>query len=209
MKKLNITLIIFLSFFAFNFKALAQEIKLDKCIDGDTTDFIIDGKVEKVRYLAIDTPETKHPTKGVQPYGKEASNYTCNALKNAKKIEIEYDSNSTKTDKYGRYLGWIFVDGELLQGKLVKSGLAKVAYLYGDYKYTDDLKELESEAKENKLKIWSDYKEDNSTLYLEIALVVIILIICIFNKSYRRKTVNKVKRKVNSEIDSEISKLLK
>ena len=41
------------------------EVKLVKCIDGDTARLMIDGKEEKVRFLAIDTPETKHHTKGV------------------------------------------------------------------------------------------------------------------------------------------------
>lgn len=46
--------------------------------------------------LAIDTPESVHPTKGVEYYGEEASNYTCNLVTNAKKIELEYDKNSDK-----------------------------------------------------------------------------------------------------------------
>ena len=48
--------------------------------------FLINGKEETVRFLAVDTPESVHPKKDLEYYGKEASNYTCNALKNAKKI---------------------------------------------------------------------------------------------------------------------------
>ena len=50
------------------------EIRLDKCIDGDTAWFMVDGKREKVRLLGIDTPES---TNIIEDYGEEASNYTC------------------------------------------------------------------------------------------------------------------------------------
>lgn len=65
-----------------------------------------------------------------------------------------------KKDKYNRYLAWVYVDDSLLEEELVQNGLAKVAYLYGDYSYTDELKKVEEEAKENKVGMYSDV--DNS-----------------------------------------------
>ena len=82
-------------------------------------------------------------------------------MTNAKKIIIEYDEGSTKTDQYDRVLAWIFVDDRLLQKDLVSKGYAKVAYLYGDYKYTDILKEEEKKAKLQKLKIWAITVKDS------------------------------------------------
>lgn len=135
-------------------------VKFSKCVDGDTAKFLLNGEEITVRFLAIDTPETKHPKKGVEPYGKEASDFTCNIITNAESIYLEYDNNSDKTDKYNRYLAWVWVDNNLVQEELVKQGLAKVAYLYGNYKYTNELKKLETEAQENKLNIWSDNNID-------------------------------------------------
>lgn len=135
--------------------AKTKEVTLVKCVDGDTARFNIDGEDKSTRFLAIDTPESVHPKKKPEKYGKEASEYTCNKLKNAKKIVIEYDDGSTKTDKYDRALAWIFVDDELLQKDLISKGYAKVDYLYGKYKYTDILKEEEQKAKAKKLRIWS------------------------------------------------------
>jgi micrococcal nuclease len=154
-KYILITLIIFLV--PVNIFALEkEEVTLSKCVDGDTAKFIYNNEEIKVRFLAVDTPETKHPTKGEEPYGKEASNYTCDRLTNGKKIELEFDENSDKTDKYNRYLAWIFVDDSLLQAELVKEGLAEVAYLYGDYKYTSLLKDYEQTAIANKVGMYSD-----------------------------------------------------
>ena len=134
------------------------EVKFSRCVDGDTAKFILNNKEITARFLAIDTPETKHPNKKVEPFGKEASNYTCDKLTNAKKIVLEYDDGSDKTDKYDRHLVWVYYDNNFLQEELIRKGFAKVAYLYGDYKYTTDLQNTEVVAKSDKVGIWSDYE---------------------------------------------------
>lgn len=132
------------------------EVDFYACVDGDTAKFITNKGKETVRFIAIDTPETVHPTKKEEPFGKEASDYTCNSLKKAKKIILELDDNSNKYDKYNRLLAWVFIDDTLLQKELIKLGYAKISYLYGDYKYTDYLKIEEKKAKNKKLGIWSE-----------------------------------------------------
>lgn len=161
MKKV-VMIFLFFCLFITNVYAERVSVKFEACVDGDTIKVMLDDKKTTVRFLAIDTPETVHPTKGEQPFGKEASNYTCDKVKNAKKLEIEYDEGSTKTDKYNRALGWVFVDDTLLQKDLVSLGYAKVAYLYGDYKYTEDLKKEESVAKSKKIGVWS-LEEETTT----------------------------------------------
>lgn len=153
MKKTFITLILFI--FVINVNAEEIEVTFNKCVDGDTAKFIYNNSEITARFLAIDTPETVHPTKEVEEFGKEAADYTCNKLKEAKKIHLEFDENSDEKDKYDRYLVWVFVDGELLQKKLVRKGLASVAYLYDDYKYTDELEKEEQLAEDEKIGIWS------------------------------------------------------
>lgn len=169
MKKKAVFLLIIFLFPGVVFASGREEVTLSKCVDGDTAKFIINNKEETVRFLAVDTPETKHPTKGEEPYGKEASNYTCNRLKEGNKIELEYDDNSTKTDKYNRYLAWVFVDDNLLQAELVKNGLAEVAYLYGDYKYTDLLKDYEQTAIATKVGMHSDTDTSSYTKDKEVS----------------------------------------
>ncbi len=130
------------------------EVKFNKCVDGDTAKFTLDDKVITVRLLAVDTPELDHPLPKVKMFSKIASEYTCNTLKNATKIELEYDDNSALTDKYNRHLSWVFVDNELLQNKIIGDGYGKIAYLYGEYKYTSNLYILEDEAAINSKGIW-------------------------------------------------------
>ena len=140
----------------FNVYASKTKVKLDKCIDGDTISVIINNEEKKVRFLAVDAPEIDTN----EPYSTEARDFTCNILKNAKKIYLEDDKNSDKEDKYERILAWVWADDILLQNELVKEGYAKIAYLYGDYKYTNELNKYEVIAKDNKLNIWNGYKEE-------------------------------------------------
>ncbi|MBE6147650.1 MAG: thermonuclease family protein [Firmicutes bacterium] len=135
-------------------------VTLDKCVDGDTANFKnSSGLVYKTRFLAIDTPETVHPTIGVEAFGKEASTFTCEMLTNAKEIKLEYDENSDKEDKYGRRLAWVWVDGLLLQEEIIKNGYAEVAYLYEDYLYTSLLQDAEAVAKVEKKGMWQEQTE--------------------------------------------------
>ena len=204
MKKVIVLMIGLFLFIPHNVLAKNDKIvvTLSKCVDGDTAWFISNGEKIKTRFLAIDTPES---TNKIEPYGKEASEYTCKVLTNASKIEIEYDSNSDKLDKYGRHLVWVFVDGNLLQEQIIDEGLAEVAYLYGDYKYTSILEKAEKSAKKNKVGMWSDETEDD-TSYLYLVLIVlgiIIIYICLPKK--RKKIQQKVKSTIKKEIKKKIS----
>ena len=168
--------IIFLCFICFltNVYAERKEVTFESCVDGDTIRVLIEGKKTTIRFLAIDTPETKHPKKGVEPYGKEASDYTCKRVKNAKKLEIEYDKGSSKTDKYERELGWIFVDDSLLQKELIEKGYAKVSYLYGKYMYTEELQQEEEKSFIEELldKLLDAIKEAINNLFKKIKKII-------------------------------------
>ena len=217
MKK-KIILILSIFFIGINFTYAKETVKFSNCVDGDTIKILV-GKEEKtVRMLAIDTPESVHPTKGVEYYGKEASNYTCETVKNAKKIEIEYDNNSDKTDKYDRLLVWVFVDGKLLQKSLIENGYAKVAYLYGDYKYTSELETVQELASAKNIGIWDedaknkyntennikedlgeemdvDAKESSNYTKTDIIIIAILLLVIVFvgDKSIKNKAKKKLK----------------
>ena len=138
-----------------------KEVKLIKCIDGDTAKMLVDNTEIKIRFLAIDTPETVNPNKKTEEYGMYASKYTCKKLKSSKKIEIAYEEGITKKDKYGRELVWVYLDSKLLQEDLINNGYAKVKYIYAKYSYTDKLLKLQVKAKKNKVGIWSNYIEPN------------------------------------------------
>ena len=204
MKKIMINSIMFLTLFLVGIgNVFANDtVTLKKCVDGDTAQFILDDEVIKVRFLAIDTPESVHPTVEVEANGKDASSYTCELLTNAKKIELEYEKN--KTDKYGRYLAWVWVDDLLLQDELIKNGYAEVAYLYGDYKYTSLLQDHQEIAKAKKLNIWSVENNiqttslENEEKNIEIKSIIFIAIsILILYFLYKKGIITKSQLKKN------------
>ena len=167
-----------------------EKVTFYKCADGDTARFLINKKEKKVRFLAIDTPEVDTNDR----FSKEASEYTCNALKNAKQIYLEYDSNSDKEDKYGRILAFVYVDDVLLEKSLIENGLAKVYYIYGDYAHVDELREAESIAKDKKIGIWSDSlpdekeeekQEDKEDIFSKIINLIILILEKIFDLLFK------------------------
>ena len=181
------------------------EVTYSESVDGDTAKFKLKEETIIVRFLGIDTPETVHPSLGEQPYGKEASNYTKEKLQNANKIELEYDSNSLKTDKYGRHLAWIWVDDSLLQEELIREGLAQTYMLQDNYTYAWILQEKQEEAKEEKVGIWSEEVEKQENVIIEtmknehdtssfIGLVIIIisLIVAILFERLRKNNKKKI-----------------
>lgn len=201
MKKLIVTLLTCF-IFILNVNAGDKDIvALNKCIDGDTASFNLNSKIIKVRFLAIDTPESVSTKVDKELYGEEASTFTCNLLSNADIIELEYDNNSDKLDKYNRYLAWVWVDNKLLQDEIISNGYAEVKYLYGEYKYTSLLQKHQKIAKDRKLNIWSPTQNKKEYEKIYIILAIIVFIVCFLtNKKFRNKIKNKSKKIIEKKI---------
>ena len=127
-------------------------VKFHSCVDGDTMKVTLEGRIERVRFLAVDTPELSSN----DYYAQEAADYTCNMIRDANNLSLEYDPKADTRDRHGRLLAWIYVDDVLLQKELVKHGYARVYYIYDDYKYVNELYKIENSAKNKGLGIWSD-----------------------------------------------------
>ncbi|MEC5425145.1 thermonuclease family protein [Virgibacillus sp. C22-A2] len=126
-----------------------------RVVDGDTLIASIDGTEEYVRLLLVDTPETKHPDKGKQPYGEEASMLMENTFSPSDPIKLEYGTE--KRDKYDRILAYVYTEeGEMFNEMLLEEGLARVAYVFPpNDKYVDEFRKLEQVAKDREIGIWS------------------------------------------------------
>jgi len=96
-----------------------------KVIDGDTIDVDVDGRVERVRLIGIDTPETKKPNHPVECWGPEASAHTVELLPPGTAVLIERDV--VGRDDYGRLLGYVHRagDGLFVNRDLVQQGFAR------------------------------------------------------------------------------------
>jgi micrococcal nuclease len=93
-------------------------------IDGDTIDVrFANGRVERVRILGADTPETKDPRKPVQCYGPEASAYTHQQLA---RRAVRLETDDEPRDKYGRLLAYVYLDGVRFDDALLRDGYARL-----------------------------------------------------------------------------------
>ena len=123
--------------------------------DGDTITVTVDGKKERVRLLLVDTPEMNYKENDPQPYAEEAKQFTIDLLENAEKVQLLHDVGD-KTDHYDRLLAYVFVDGVLLQERLLQEGYAAVRYKYEpNTTLEQQLYAVQEEAKSAKVNIWS------------------------------------------------------
>jgi micrococcal nuclease len=105
-----------------------REVK--NVVDGDTIDVIIDLGFDilfssRVRLAGIDTPESRTTDKAEKALGLEAKEYLKKHLKDAKTIVIRTEKMNS-SEKYGRILGWVYVNGESesLNNKMINDGYA-------------------------------------------------------------------------------------
>jgi len=127
--------------------ATESQVKVVRVIDGDTIE--IAGGAH-VRYIGMDTPET-YPK--VEFYGPEAK------AKNIELVEgklVTLEKDVSETDKYGRLLRYVYVDGVFVNGELVRLGYAEAVAYPPDTRYQWQLEQLEKEAKAAKLGIWEE-----------------------------------------------------
>jgi len=104
--------------------------KVENVVDGDTIDVLIDLGFDilfqsRVRLAGIDTPESRTSDKAEKVLGLESKEYLKKYLKDAKSVVIKTEKMDS-SEKYGRILGWVYVDGdtESLNDKMINDGYA-------------------------------------------------------------------------------------
>jgi endonuclease YncB( thermonuclease family) len=138
---------LFLLFFLLVTPALSQVItgKVVSIADGDTITILDSSKTQhKIRLYGIDTPE-----KG-QPFGKAAKKYTASLTAGKTVKVIAYD-----TDRYGRTVGVIMVDGTNVNQSLLEAGYAWQYTKYCKESFCSDWLQLEREAKASMRGLWA------------------------------------------------------
>ena len=139
-----------------NIPEYVMEGKVERVIDGDTVKvkFEDESNSVSVRLLLIDTPED---TKQKQYLGDVATAFAKEELDVGSTIYLETDGKPT--DKYGRYLGYIWYkdnnEYKMYNKEVVSEGLARVGYIYDAVRHLDVLKEAQYEAKQKQENIWS------------------------------------------------------
>jgi micrococcal nuclease len=123
--------------------------EVKRVIDGDT---ILLSNGETVRLIGVDTPETKHPDKPVEYFGEEAYRFTKKMVE-GNMVRLEFDWQ--ERDRYGRLLAYVYLlDGTFLNAEIIKQGYG-FAYTKYPFKYLDEYRDHEREARENNRGLWN------------------------------------------------------
>jgi micrococcal nuclease len=121
-----------------------------RVVDGDT---IIVGPQATVRLIGVDTPETVQPEHPVEPWGKEADQFTRAFLAGGS-LRLSFDRE--RFDRYGRHLAYAWVGPRMLNEELLRAGLARWE---PQYRYAEPMKrrfrEAQKEAQRAQMGIWS------------------------------------------------------
>lgn len=122
--------------------------------DGDTIIVDMNGTEEKVRFIGIDTPETKDPRKPVQCFGKAASQFTKNLI-GQNPVRLEADPTNTNRDRYNRLLRYVYLpDGTFVNLEIVKQGYG-FAYLGFPVQKLEEIKAAQAEARSLNRGLWA------------------------------------------------------
>ena len=125
-----------------------------RVIDGDTITVQIAGAIRTIRLIGVDTPETKHPTKAVQFFGREASAFTQAAL-DRKTVELVTDPEGDQVDRYDRLLRYVYLDGKNFNARLIREGYATAIRTF-PYSRKREFLALEAQARQARRGIWAD-----------------------------------------------------
>lgn len=130
------------------------ELTVKRVVDGDTLVLEKEGTEYKVRLIGVNTPESVHldKTKNTE-FGKVASEFTKKRLEN-KIVDVEFDAGPT--DRYGRLLVYLYVDGVSYNEVLLEEGMAQVMIYSPNVKNAELYKSIEKVAKDKKVGLWKN-----------------------------------------------------
>jgi len=122
-----------------------------RVVDGDTIYVQLADRVEKIRYIGVNTPEIHHPIKGEEPGGREAAQVN-RGLVNGRRARLELDVQTR--DRYGRLLAYVWVGDTMVNAELVRLGYAQVMTVPPNVRYQDLFLKLQRQAREAARGLW-------------------------------------------------------
>lgn len=127
--------------------------KVTRVSDGDTIEVNMDGNIERVRLIGIDTPETMEPDESVECYGQLASDFAHRLMDN-QAVRLEADPINTNRDRYDRLLRYVYLkDGTFVNAEIIKQGYG-FAYLSFPFTKADEFETYQNQARDAKRGVW-------------------------------------------------------
>jgi micrococcal nuclease len=127
--------------------------RITRVVDGDTVHLDLAGRDETVRYIGVDTPETKKPGAAVECFGKDASAKNTR-LVSGERVRLRFDAE--RRDGYGRLLAYVFRrrDGLFVNAALVRGGFATTLAIAPNLAHAERFRALERRARARGMGLW-------------------------------------------------------
>ena len=122
-----------------------------RVVDGDTIRVRIADRVERVRYIGVNTPELHHPRRGVEPGAREAADVN-HELVSGKHVRLEFDVR--ERDRHGRLLAYVWIGDVMVNAELVRRGYAQVMTVPPNVRHRSLFLGLERAAREGGRGLW-------------------------------------------------------
>ena len=122
-----------------------------RVVDGDTIHVRVADRVEKVRYIGVNTPELHHPQKGEEPGGREALEVN-RTLVTGRRVRLETDVQAR--DRYGRLLAYVWVGEVMVNAELVRRGYAQVMTIPPNVRHQALFLKLQRDARDAERGLW-------------------------------------------------------
>ena len=125
-----------------------------KVVDGDTIHVEVGAVREKVRYIGVDTPETKDPRRPVGCFGEQASQFNAR-LVGGERVRLQRDVE--ERDRYGRLLAYVHRvrDGLFVNAELARLGYAQPLTIAPNVRYAERFAALAREARAGGRGLWA------------------------------------------------------
>ena len=137
------------------FASIASAGALDgvvvRVVDGDTIHVRVGARVEKVRYIGVNTPEVHHPRKGEEPGGREAMAVN-RTLVEGRTVRLETDVQAR--DRYGRLLAYVWTGDVMVNAELLRRGFAQVMTVPPNVRHQALFVKLQRDARESGRGLW-------------------------------------------------------
>jgi micrococcal nuclease len=129
-------------------------VRVQRVVDGDTIRVSLGGRSEPVRYIGVDTPESRKPDTPVQCFARRAAAENARIVR-GERVRLVFDVE--RRDRFGRLLAYVYRvrDGVFVNAALVRGGFARTLTIPPNVRFAERFAALAADARRAGRGLWS------------------------------------------------------
>jgi micrococcal nuclease len=126
--------------------------RVTRVVDGDTVEVRVGDRLEDIRYIGLDTPESVAPDEPEECFGKQAAKFNSRLVE-GEEVRLVFDRE--RRDRYGRLLAYVYLGDEFVNAALVRRGYARTLMIAPNDRFASLFARLEREAGKAGRGLWT------------------------------------------------------